>query len=158
MQHTVGISDAKVASSPDDTIATYSLGSCIGVMMWDPTLPIAGLLHFQLPSASMDADRAAKNPFMFGDSGLQKLLEMLKAKGANPKRIRVKIAGGAKMFEDASGFDIGKRNHTAIRKALWQAGLFLDKEDCGGNAPRTVIMNVNDGRVTIKSGGATKDL
>ncbi|MFT3785579.1 MAG: hypothetical protein QM770_05370 [Tepidisphaeraceae bacterium] len=58
MQHTVNISDAKVSTSPGDTLVTYSLGSCIGVMLYDPNLPIAGLLHFQLPTSTMDPERA----------------------------------------------------------------------------------------------------
>lgn len=158
MQITVGISEAKVSKSPTDSIITYSLGSCIGVMVWDPALPCAGLLHFQLPSGTMDAARAKEKPCMFGDTGLNQLIKMIQDNGGNPRRLKVKIAGGAKMFEDSGSFDIGKRNHTAIRKAVWQAGLFIDKEDVGGGTARTVTINVADGKVTIRSGGDTTEL
>jgi chemotaxis protein CheD len=94
---------------------------------------------------------------MFADSGLETLINEMVAKGANKRRLKVKIAGGAKMFEDSSTFDIGKRNHTAIRKALWQHGLFVDAEDCGGSTPRTVYVNVADGKVTLKKGGQTAE-
>ncbi|HMO26541.1 MAG TPA: chemotaxis protein CheD [Tepidisphaeraceae bacterium] len=158
MQITVSISDARVSSNVGDTLVTFSLGSCIGVAVYDPQMPAAGLLHFQLPSATMDAARAQQNPCMFGDSGLEFLLKQMEAKGANRKRLKVRIMGGAKMLADNSTFDIGKRNHTAIRKALWQHGLFLDKEDCGGTVPRTVYFNVADGRITMKRGGETVEL
>jgi chemotaxis protein CheD len=158
MQHTVNISDAKVSKNVGDTIVTYSLGSCIGVMLYDPHIPVAGMLHFQLPTATMDPERAKKQPHLFGDSGLESLLNLMAANGANKKRIKVKLAGGAKMFEGSENFDIGKRNHASIRKALWQHGLFIDKEDVGGASARTVNIQVADGQITVKSGGNTSVL
>jgi chemotaxis protein CheD len=158
MQLTVNISDAKVSANAGDVLATYSLGSCIGVAIYDPQLPLAGLLHFQLPNASMDPARAQQNPCMFGDSGLALLLQQMEARGANRRRLKIKLMGGAKMLNDASTFDIGRRNHTAIRKALWHYGLFVDAEDCGGTTPRTVYLNVSDGQILMKRGGETLNL
>jgi chemotaxis protein CheD len=106
----------------------------------------------------MDADRAKRQPLMFADSGLETLINEMVSRGANKRRLKVKLAGGAKMFEDNSTFDIGKRNHTAIRKALWQHGLFVDAEEVGGATPRTVYLAVADGKVTLKRSGATVEL
>lgn len=158
MQITVGVSDAKASRNGEDVIATYSLGSCIGVALYDPILKIAGLLHFQLPTSTLDANRAAQNPCMFADSGMNELLRQMASLGADKKRLKARIAGGARMLNDATTFDIGKRNHTAIRKVLWQHGLFLDKEDCGGTAPRTLYLKVDDGSLLMKSGGTQTNL
>jgi len=158
MQHIVNISDAKVSGSASDTIITYSLGSCIGVIAYDAALPVAGMLHFQLPSSSLDAARAAKAPLMFGDTGLEHLIRLMELAGSKKTRIKVKLAGGAKMFEDNATFDIGKRNHTSIRKALWQHGLFVENEDVGGNQPRTISINVASGDVVMKRGGESFSL
>jgi chemotaxis protein CheD len=151
--HTVSISDAKTAAGDSESLITYSLGSCIGVSLYDPMRKVAGLLHFQLPTSTMDANRAAQNPCMFADSGFAQLLAMMAAHGADKKRLKCKIAGGAKMLADNSSFDIGKRNHTAIRKVLWQHGILCDSEDCGGNQPRTMTVLCKDGTVTLKRGG-----
>jgi chemotaxis protein CheD len=158
MQHTVNISDAKIASKSGDVLVTYSLGSCIGVGLWDPQAMVAGLLHFQLPTGTLDVERSRRQPLMFGDTGLEWLLAQMTAQGASKKRLKVKLAGGAKMFEDNAQFDIGKRNHTSIRKALWQHGLFVDKEEVGGNAARTVFFHVADGKFTLKRQGVSVDL
>lgn len=139
----------------EDVIVTYSLGSCIGVTMYDPVKKIGGMLHFQLPTSTMDTDRAAQNPCMFADTGVAYLLKQIEAKGGDRKRLKVKIAGAAQILADAAGFNIGKRNHTAVRKVLWQHGLFIDGEDVGGNAPRTVYLNIADGNVTLKTQGKT---
>ena len=158
MQITVGVSDAKASQTGEDVIVTYSLGSCIGVTLFDPVSKVAGMLHFQLPTSTLDANRAKEVPCMFADTGMGVLLSQLQALGANKKRLKAKIAGGAKMLNDSSTFDIGKRNHTAIRKVLWQHGLFLDGEDCGGSSPRTLYLNVADGTVVMKANGNSTNL
>ena len=158
MQITVNISDARASANPQDVLATYSLGSCIGVCVYDPVAKVAGMLHYQLPSAALDANRAHENPCMFADTGMQYLLAQVTALGAQTKRLKVKIAGAAQMLNDGNLFNIGRRNHTAIRKLLWQHGLFVEGEQIGGTAPRTLYQNVADGSVLIKSNGTTSNL
>lgn len=151
----VSISDAKVSKTPDDVIITYSLGSCIGVALWDAARQIGGLLHFQLPTMTLDAERAKSKPFMFADSGLAELIKQMVANGADKRNLKCRIAGGAKMLADASSFDIGKRNHTAIKKALWQAGILIQSEECGGDIPRTMSVEVGNGKVSLRRSGET---
>ena len=56
------------------------------------------------------------------------------------------------MLNDQGLFDIGRRNHAAIRKLLWQRGLFIDGERIGGTLPRTMELAVGDGTLSIKCG------
>lgn len=154
----VNISDAKASNNQEDVLITYSLGSCIGVSLYDPTIHTGGLLHYQLPASSMDAQRAQEAPFMFADTGLKILIDKLLSMGANKKRIQVKIAGGAAMENGPAGFDIGKRNYLALRKILWQYGMFVDSEDIGGSLPRNLTLNIADGAVAVKTNGAEKKL
>ncbi|HVT88097.1 MAG TPA: chemotaxis protein CheD [Tepidisphaeraceae bacterium] len=149
----VGVSDAKASNDPQDTLVTYSLGSCIGVTLYDPQAKVAGLLHFQLPSSTADVQRSAEKPLMFADTGMNWLLKETTRLGADKRRFRVRLAGAAQMLNDSGVFDIGRRNHTAIRKIMWQLGMFIEAEQVGGDAPRTLILNVNDGSLIIKSRG-----
>jgi chemotaxis protein CheD len=154
----VSISDAKVSADAGAVLATYSLGSCIGVTLHDPVAGVGGMLHYQLPSSSLDADRARNNPLMFADTGMEHLLGEMQANGADKSRMRVVMAGAAQMLNDAGLFNIGRRNHAAIRKILWQHGLLIAGEDCGGTTPRHLFLNVGDGAVTVKMGQETKTL
>lgn len=154
----VNVSDAKVSNNAVDVLTTYSLGSCIAVCLYDPATHIGGMLHYQLPSSALEPDGAKKKPFMFADSGMEILIEKLLSMGAHKKRMQVKIAGGAAMDTGPQGFDIGKRNHLALRKILWQHGMFLDAEDVGGSSPRNMYMNLDDGSVTVKSNTLEKNL
>ncbi len=154
----VNVSDAKASNDPADLLTTYSLGSCIGVCLYDSATHTGGMLHYQLPDSKMDPERAQKKPFMFADTGMKILLGKLLSMGANKKRIQIKIAGGAEMNTGPKGFNIGKRNYLAIRKILWKNGMFIDAEDVGGFLPRNVYMNIADGAVTVRSNGIEKSL
>ena len=147
----VNVSDARSSGDPGDVIVTYSLGSCIGVCLYDAQAGVAGMLHYQLPTSTMDAGRAAEKPCMFADTGMAVLLGQMEALGAVKKRMKVKLAGGAAMLNDAGTFNIGKRNHAAIRKILWQQGMFIQAEEVGGTQSRDVYLRVADGELTIKS-------
>lgn len=155
-QIVVQVSDARASADASAEIITYSLGSCIGAALYDPVSRVAGMLHHQLPSGTMDAEKATRTPCMFADTGLAYLLSEMERLGANRRRVRVRLAGGAAMVEGAATFAIGKRNHAAIRKALFQHGLFVDAEDVGGSVPRTMSLQVGDGAVTIRSRGETR--
>jgi len=154
----VNVSDGRVSNDPMDVMATYSLGSCIGICLYDPAVHVGGMLHYQLPSSMMDAERAQENPMMFADTGMNILMRELTALGANRKRMQVKIAGGAAMDSGPKGFDIGKRNYLAIKKILWQNSMFVDAEDIGGTLARNLYMNIANGAVTVRTSGLEKNL
>lgn len=154
----VSVSDAKVSNSPNDVLATYSLGSCIGVCLYDGSAGVGGMLHYQLPNSTQDPERAKRSPYMFADTGMKCLVDKLMSMGCKKNRIKVKIAGGSAMETGPKGFDIGKRNHLALRKILWKNGMFIDSEDVGGSSPRNMFMNIATGAVTIRSGGLEKNL
>jgi chemotaxis protein CheD len=146
----VNISDAKSSADPADTLATYSLGSCIGVTLWDPVRRVGGLLHYQLPTSTIDPERATRQPTMFADTGMAEVLRQMQSLGADVRRLKVTVAGAAQMLNDAKMFNIGKRNELAIRKLLWQHGLLIEREDVGGTLPRNLYLNVGDGAASVK--------
>jgi len=44
----VGIGDAYVSKDPGDLIVTHSLGSCIGIGLYDPYANVGAVLHYML--------------------------------------------------------------------------------------------------------------
>jgi chemotaxis protein CheD len=151
----INVSDARVSANPEDTLVTFSLGSCIAVSAYDPVARCGGILHYQLPTSALDAARAQENPCKIADTGMKHLLTELQNTGAHKTRLKVKLAGGAEMFDSKGVFSIGRRNHTAIRKILWQHGLLLAAEQVGGNEPRTLYLHLADGATVIKSRGGS---
>jgi chemotaxis protein CheD len=156
---TVEIADAKASSDTSRVLATYSLGSCIGVCLYSSNNQVGGMLHYLLPDSASNPQRAKDNPYIYADTGMKALLNELASMGVAKNHIKVKIAGGAQRIKVvAEGFDIGKRNYLAIRKILWKNGMFIDSEDVGGCAPRTLYMDISDGTVIVKSSGSERTL
>ena len=151
MDQVIDIADLKVSSDPRVTLVTYSLGSCIGVAIWDPAVKVAGMLHYMLPESSLSQEKAKANPSMFADTGIPKLFRAAYELGAAKKRMIVKIAGGSQLLDDKGTFNIGKRNYVMLRKIFWKNGVLIDAEDVGGSISRTMRLDVDTGRVTIKN-------
>ncbi len=147
----VDIADFAVSRDPDDTLVTYSLGSCIGVSIWDPAAHAGGMLHYMLPEAALSPDKAASTPGMFCDSGVPRLFRAVYELGAAKNRLVVKVAGGALLLDDRGTFNIGKRNYLALRKIFWKNGVMIDGEDVGGSISRTLRLNIATGEVTLKT-------
>lgn len=154
----VGIADCKTTRERDATLVTYALGSCVGVAVFDPASSIGGLLHILLPESSLDADKAAKNPSMFADTGVVQLLNLCVQMGAAKSRLRVWLAGGSAVMDTRGVFNIGKRNQLAVRKALWKAGLLTLSEDMGGAGSRTVRLELATGTFWIRAAGTDQEL
>ncbi len=150
----VGIGECRAINSPGGKLITYALGSCIAVVAWDPLTKTGGLLHLMLPDSALDSVRGKNNPALFADTGIPHLIECCMKLGASRSRLVLRAAGGAKVLEQNGMFDIGNRNHISMRKALWKAGLFLQGEDTGGTLARTVSLELNEGLMMIREGGA----
>lgn len=146
----VGVSDCQVSMHADATLVTYALGSCIGLTVYDPQKKAAGMLHYMLPDSSIDPEKASRNPWMFADTGIPLLFQRLFALGAEKRKLVVRAAGGAQVMNDAGIFNIGKRNHTALRKILWKLGVLIEEEQVGGSQSRTVRIEVGSGRYSVR--------
>jgi len=152
---TVGVGDCKVSNVAESVLATYALGSCIAVAIHDPVAAVGGLLHFMLPESSLNPDMANQNPFMFADTGIPLLFHAAYQLGAEKRRLVVRAAGGAQVMDENGVFNIGKRNHLALRKILWKAGVMVHGEEIGGTTSRTVRLEVATGRFLIRGPGMT---
>ncbi len=154
----VGISDMKVTNDPQKLLVTYSLGSCVGMTLYDATVGVAGMIHCLLPLSKIDPVKAAANPFMFVDTGVPRLLQAMYEKGATRKTIIAKVAGAASRLGTNQVFKIGKRNYTVLRKILWKNSILIKSENVGGSMARTMIMQVGTGRTVVKMEGREVEL
>jgi chemotaxis protein CheD len=148
----VGIADMNVVKPPG-IIRTSGLGSCVGVVLYDETARIAGMVHVMLPDSNL-AKSNAKNEAKFADTGVPALIKELTQSGARPFRLKAKIAGGAQMFQFKSGSDlmkIGPRNVEAVKQQLKIARIPILAEDVGGNSGRTIEFDPSTSMLHIRT-------
>lgn len=153
----VGIAELATSSDPNTILATYALGSCLGITLWDAEAGVGGLLHVMLPDSGLDPARAKVNPERFVDTGVPLLFHRCYALGARKDRLEVRVAGGASMRQQSGKdhFETGKRNFLALRQMLWKNGVFLKKADVGGSRSRTIFLHLDGGELLVKSDGST---
>ena len=150
---TIGVADMKLSNDPGSALITYSLGSCLGVMIYDPAVRVGGLLHAMLPEAKDERTSPNFNPYKYIDTGIPLLFKEAYRLGAEKRRIKVVVAGGAQILDDSGYFNIGKRNLATLRKMFWKNGVMIDREHVEGSVSRTVKLFLSDGSITLKLGG-----
>ena len=157
----VGVADVKVSNTPGERLITDALGSCLGIVVYDPVVSVAGMLHVMLPTGTIDEAKMKDKPAMFVDSGVPLLFKECYKLGAKKERMHVRVAGGAHAGarEEDDRFQIGKRNMIALRKLLWKNGVLVHAHDTGGvQTSRTMWVDVTTGEVTLKINGAESKL
>lgn len=149
----VGLGEHAVSRDPEDVLVAYGLGSCVGVVMVDPSSHFAGILHAVLPRPVGGVVPGEANPFKYVESGIENLLASLIRNGANQSRLVVRIIGGANMLmttQFTTSFDIGTRNIEAARSTLGRLKLSIAAAEVGGHTGRTLRVYVANGRVTVR--------
>ncbi|MBI5766905.1 MAG: chemotaxis protein CheD [Verrucomicrobia bacterium] len=150
----IGVGDMSVSNNTAITLSTYALGSCVGVVAYDPVARVGGLLHLMLPESSLAPEKAAAQPAMFADTGLPLLFRALLGLRAERSRLRLFVAGGANVLGSGTdNFKIGERNIRATASYLNQNGYGVSRSDVGGTINRTVHLDIATGAIKLKTPG-----
>ena len=157
MRHIVAVGDMKIGRN-SDMIVTHALGSCLGLVVYDPVQKIGGLLHAMLPLSKINPAKAEVNPYMFVDTGVPALFKALYEIGGQKSRMIIKAAGCGNPLGKDEMFKIGERNYTVLKKLLWKNNILLEKEDIGGTASRTLHFDIDTGQTVIASNGKKRQL
>jgi len=157
MNHIVNVGDLKTGCN-GDMLVTHALGSCLGLVVFDPVAKVGGLLHAMLSLSSINPQKANANPAMFVDTGVPLLFHTLYERGAFKGRLVVKAAGCGSPMGKNEVFKIGERNYTVLKKLLWKNNILLEAEDVGGTSSRTIHFDISSGEVTLSIGGYKRRL
>lgn len=140
---TVGVGDLKIARSPK--VIKTSLGSCVGVVLYDSMQKIGGMLHLMLPNCN---GREGK-PGKYADTGIPLLLDLMLNKAKSKKNaLTARIFGGAKMFSVNSDlFDIGKSNIAETQRILDHFNIRVTASRLGGTKGHQITLDTGSGIV-----------
>ncbi len=120
------------------------LGSCIGLVIYDPEIRLAGMAHILLPDSGGKPRGAL--PGKYADHAVDCLLEALVTHGAARSRLRCKLAGGARMFDHSMDYhrDIGGSNIASVETALHEAKIPVLGKHVGGSLGRRIEFTPED--------------
>lgn len=149
----IGMAELDVCAPPD-VITTLGLGSCVGVVLYDPIRKVGGMVHVMLPDSTKVNNN--ENKAKFADTGIDALITRMLRIGAMRNALVSKIAGGAQMFAFSSNNEmlrVGDRNVEATKIKLRQLGIRILAEDTGKNFGRTIEFYPDTGNLLVKAVG-----
>jgi chemotaxis protein CheD len=152
----VGVGDMAASDEAGAVLSTYALGSCIGVVAYDPQAKAGGILHLMLPDSAILPEKAAAQPAMFADTGLPGFFRLLRNLGADLARLRVLVAGGAHMIMGKDPFRIGESNWRATTDFMADHGYAVHHAEIGGSINRSVALELSSGQVTMRMPGSQR--
>jgi chemotaxis receptor (MCP) glutamine deamidase CheD len=140
---TVRFLQSAVVSS--GTLKIENIGAGVGMILFSPERKIAAGLHVMAPSSRA---MQVKNPIMYADTAIPFVLKEMKKRGASLP-FSIAIAGGAGMLGIRNGSDMGRKVVEAVEAVLKERGLFPKVNKTGGAQVRTMILDVDAGKIKV---------
>ncbi|MDD3119609.1 MAG: chemotaxis protein CheD [Victivallales bacterium] len=151
----LGIGDYGATGDQTIKIKTLALGSCVAVVLLDPRVKVAGMVHIALPDSQLQGGRKEFKPGYFADTGIPVLLQEMRKFGSSGilRDMYVKLAGGARVIRGEGVLDIGRRNIAAVKAILKENGVRPVAHDVGNTISRTVTVELKTGIVRLSCPG-----
>ncbi len=147
--------------SPEPTLVSTVLGSCLAVTIFDPQRKVGGICHAFLPRAGQY--RAMEDPgCMFVDKALTALLDRFCIIGSDCRRLEVKMFGGGqgiganqspdlkRVGPESLQFSVGPKNIQTAEEELAKRRMPIAARDVGGLLGRKVLFLTHTGGVWVK--------
>ena len=151
---TLGIGGCRITNTHG--VLRTTLGSCVGVTLYDKFTKTGGMIHVMLPDSSRSKGRLTR----FADTGIPNLVNcMINEHSSSRSLLTAKIFGGAKMFNVFSkALDVGNNNIEACVNTLKQQGIKIECGITGGTKGTQIKFHVNDGKVVFKTIGGKEEV
>jgi chemotaxis protein CheD len=147
----VRMGELAASKTVGDMLVTLGLGSCIGLVLMDRRMGVAGLAHVVLPDSGGHTE---VNRFKFADHAVPELIKRVTALGARRPMLEAVLVGGASMFAAIGGsMEVGARNEAAVKAQLAAARIRVHASATGGSRGRTVRVDPKTGIVLVREAG-----
>ena len=147
----VRMGELAASKTAGDMLVTLGLGSCIGLVLMDRRMGVAGLAHVVLPDSGGHTE---VNRFKFADHAVPELTKRVCALGARRPMLEAVLVGGASMFAAiGSSMEVGARNEAAVKAHLAAARIRVHATATGGQRGRTVRVDPKTGIVLVREAG-----
>jgi chemotaxis protein CheD len=148
----ISISPGEFRFGDCDTRLRTLLGSCVAITMWHPLKKLGGMCHFLLPSRTLDG-KLGLDP-RYGDEAFELMQKAAQKNHCLLQDFEFKIFGGSSLIPSKTSLSriaVGLRNIEMARSLLEKASLKIVSEDVGGACARTVVLDIWNGDVWVRT-------
>ena len=129
------------------TWITTVLGSCVAVCLYDGSIGLGGMNHYQLAlwnGVGLASPR-------YGNVAIDRLVQKMESLGGERERMRAKVFGGASVLGGAQdSLRIGARNIEIAWDHLQRLNIPIVASDVGGQLGRKVKFDTQTGVAKVK--------
>ncbi len=150
---TVGMGEVAVARTKE-RLQCIGLGSCLAILALDPESGRVGLAHAVLPRPLDPNETTA--PAKYASLAVRNLALAIAEEGGDATKLFIALVGGAQLLtgaitRGAALPQLGARNVEEARLQVKALGFTLVAEDIGGSVGRTVTVDGESGKVTVRT-------
>lgn len=148
MDHIVGIGEYVISTDKEDSVKTFALSTCVGIVVYDTSKKILAMAHVLLPTAIKENNehQMAK----YADTALYTVFGEMKMKyNCDEKNFKVSLFGGIDS-EGAEYYKVGERNIAVIKEILDKMSIKYDLSNTGGRVSRTITAYTATGHIDVK--------
>lgn len=150
MERILGVGEYYISGNLSDIIKIYGLASCIGLVLYCPSIKVLAMAHILLPNSDINLDLSKISPAYFADTGVDFLVKSLLTNYPVTKNdIVASMFGGAEARTKTDLFNIGARNAQTVKQKLEENGIKLALSHIGGNYSRTIEVSVSTGKAKL---------
>ncbi len=132
-----------------------TLGSCVAVTLWHPTLKVGGMCHYMLPG--LNRSEIALNG-RYANDALELLAVETRRLCSQPGEYEAKLFGGASMFDvGPGGSSVAQRNVEAAEALVREYSLNVVARSLGGSGYRQLVFHISNGDVWMRQGEARNE-
>ncbi len=142
---TTAVKPMKCEFATEGLLWIDKIATGVGIILFNPQHKIAVGVHVL---RGLSQGHETENPAYFADTAVEYVLNELKKRGVNGQ-ISVAIAGGAAMMSSGENENVGSRLVATIKSILLNNNLNIKLEAVGGSKLRTIILNIDEGKIKI---------
>ncbi len=147
----IGLGEYVITDDESETLITHALGTCIAIIMHCPNSKLTGMAHIVLSKKPGNVHlREVREAYYVDDFLPRMLLHFKNQAHCNMKDIHCTLIGGAVAKRKSDFFKIGEENVQTAKKILDDYGVYYDDDETYGRVSRTVSIEIQTGKVTIK--------
>lgn len=155
----LGIGECSVVTPPHRATCC-GLGSCLAVILYDPTAGIGGVIHTLLPKEEEFPTEDEQDITRFTDTGIKVLFKhLLDQPSVTRRNVVAKLVGGSEVLQFVTfSPDVGQRNVEVARSVLDDLNVEIIAADVGGEFGRTIVFDPRTGGVIVRKANGTQEI
>ncbi len=142
---TIAVKPMKCEFADEGLLWIDKIATGVGVIIFNPQHKFAAGFHVL---RGLSKGQKAGNPAYFADTAIEYVLQEFTKRGI-PLTVSVAIAGGASLLASAEKGEVGSVLVMQVKNVLTDNRLAVKLENVGGTKLRTMILNVDEGKIKI---------